>query len=406
MEGELVRHRASVPETQPGGSVIKTQLNKDGTDAFHAFHPESANEVLANYFVGDVVESDKTVENEFALDVRSLKQQFYKLGYYNSSKPYYAFKVSFNLALCGFSFFLLSYFGHSSIGLVVSAFFMGLFWQQCGWLAHDFCHHQVFEHRFYNNLAGYFIGGVCQGFSVDWWKNKHNTHHAKPNVHEEDPDIDTMPFLAWSEHALDFFSDLPNEKAARFVIQNQVIFYFPILCFARLGWCAQSVAHLFYTDRVENKNLERLALLLHHTWYIGGVIYTIGFPAFLAHFILSQSICGLLLALCFSLNHNGMPIVTKEEANEMDFYSLQIITGRDVNSSVFVDWLTGGLNYQIEHHLFPMLPRHQFHKVAPMVRSLCKKHNVPYHATGFIPGSMEIMNRLTDIAAVAGKLEE
>lgn len=51
--------------------------------------------------------------------------------------------------------------------------------------------------------VSYVFGNLFQGFSVAWWKNKHNTHHAVPNVHGADPDIDTMPLLAWSEHALE-----------------------------------------------------------------------------------------------------------------------------------------------------------------------------------------------------------
>merc|ERR1719324_1909517 len=87
----------------------------------------------------------------------------------------------------------------STPALLVSAVIMGLFWQQCGWLSHDFLHHQVFDKRGWGNAFGYFLGNFYQGFSTAWWKNKHNTHHAVPNVLHGDPDIDTLPFLAWGE---------------------------------------------------------------------------------------------------------------------------------------------------------------------------------------------------------------
>jgi len=99
-----------------------------------------------------------------------------------------------------------------------------------------------------------------------------------------------------------------------------------------------------------------------------------------------------------------MPVVTKEEAKNLDFYSLQVITGRDVFPSWFVTWFTGGLNYQIEHHLFPSLPRHHFHRVQPIVQNLCEKYQVKYHRTSFYTGTKEVLDRLNDISKLSQKL--
>ena len=100
---------------------------------------------------------------------------------------------------------LMMYLSSNPLVHVASALIMGLFWQQCGWLAHDFLHHQVFKQRKYGDLGGIFWGNLMQGYSMQWWKNKHNGHHAVPNLHNSsvhatdgDPDIDTMPLLAWS----------------------------------------------------------------------------------------------------------------------------------------------------------------------------------------------------------------
>jgi hypothetical protein len=82
---------------------------------------------------------------------------------------------------------------------------------------------------------------VCQGFSVNWWKNKHFVHHAVPNIHKADPDIDTMPYLAWSEQALEFFNDMDEKTVAKFLVSHQPILYFPLLSFARLSWAMSSI---------------------------------------------------------------------------------------------------------------------------------------------------------------------
>ncbi|KAF9964683.1 hypothetical protein BGZ70_006095 [Mortierella alpina] len=378
--------REFVPD-HPGGSVILTHVGKDGTDVFDTFHPEAAWETLANFYVGDIHESDRAIKNDdFAAEVRKLRTLFQSLGYYDSSKAYYAFKVSFNLCIWGLSAFIAAKWGQTSLlANIVSASLLGVFWQQCGWLAHDFLHHQVFHDRFWGDHLGAFLGGVCQGFSSSWWKDKHNTHHAAPNVYGEDPDIDTHPLLTWSEHALEMFSDVPDEELTQM-------------------W-SRFMAHKPAGARVPISLVEQLSLAMHWTWYLATLFLFIKDPVHMVvYFLVSQAVCGNLLAIVFSLNHNGMPVISPEEAVEMDFFTKQIITARDVHPGLFADWFTGGLNYQIEYHLFPSMPRHHFSKIQPAVESLCRKYGVRYHTTGMMAGTAEVFSRLNQISLAASKL--
>ncbi|CAG8616837.1 4900_t:CDS:2, partial [Ambispora gerdemannii] len=396
----------------PGGAVILTHIGKDATDAFYNFHPESAFEILSNFYVGDLDPTDfSIVENGFTKELRELREHFKQLNYYDSSKSYYAFKILSNLTIWAISCAILVNYGRSLIGILSSAALMGLFWQQCGWLAHDFLHHQVFEERKYNDLMGAFIGSVCQGFTPSWWKDKHNTHHAAPNVHGQDPDINTHPLLSWSEYALtDMFDPEFTEKfikssgvsptTARFLVKYQTLLYFPILTFARLSWLIQSFVFVL-PDGQDGKSVkmpvataEKIGLGIHYAW-VGALIWYIPTISFaITFFFSSQMICGILLALVFSLNHNGMRVLTEEESQNMDFFEEQVITGRDVISAIpayqwWIDWFTGGLNYQIEHHLFPSIPRHHFHKIQPTIENLCIKYKISYHRTTFWAGTWE-----------------
>merc|ERR1712087_1042320 len=115
---------------------------------------------------------------------------------------------------------------------LASAVLLGLFYQQCGWLAHDFLHHQVFSKRRYGDYLGLFWGNLMQGYSVQWWKNKHNGHHAVCNLHSStalaqdgDPDIDTMPLLAWSLKQAQSYRELAadgkDSAFVKFMIQRQ-----------------------------------------------------------------------------------------------------------------------------------------------------------------------------------------
>ncbi|CAG8549696.1 11179_t:CDS:2 [Acaulospora morrowiae] len=414
-----------VPD-HPGGSVILTLIGKDATDAFNNFHQESTHDLLANYYVGDVAPEDIASTKEgFSKELRELKELFVKLKYFESSKAYYLFKISSNISIWASSVLLLYAFGNSILGVLVAAIALAIFWQQCGWLAHDFLHHQVFQNRDYNNLAGCFIGSVCQGFDPSWWKDKHNTHHAAPNVHGQDPDINTHPILSWSEYALtDLFDpELASENAkilpqwlAHLWVNNQTILYLPIMCFARISWCIQSIIFILPNGQLRKPanahmpitKIQQISLLLHYVW-LSWMLSLID-NWFLRLFFLfsAQTICGLLLATVFSLNHFGMKILSEDESSKMDFFVEQIITGRDIialnpANQWIVDWFTGGLNYQIEHHIFPAIPRHHFHKIQPIIQGLCAKHQVPYHMTTFFKGTTEVFGTLGDVSLTASK---
>jgi fatty acid desaturase len=399
----------------PGGPIILTHVGRDGTDAFHTFHPDSSWETLANYYVGDIHPEDvinQDSKSSFLTDIRKLKDKYYKLGYFNADMGFYTYKCLSTLSIFALSVTILYNFSSNWFGIIPSAMVMGLFWQQCGWLSHDFLHHQVSDNRDINNaIGGLFFGAVCQGFSMSWWKDKHNTHHAAPNVYNEDPDIDTHPFLAWSEQAMELYADLNDQEMSsrmkKFMLTNQAIIYFPLLTFARLSWCTYSLWFCFSRGTLSNPNVipiniefsEKAALLTH--WFITLSI-TVFMPSTwiqsLVFFIVCQASCGVLLASVFSLNHNGMAVISTEEADNMDFYTKQVITGRDVTPSHFIQWFCGGLNYQVEHHLFPALPRHSLPKVQADIEALCKKHGIPYHMTGFIDGTKEVLDRLQKIA--------
>jgi len=295
---------------------------------------------------------------------------------------------------------------------MVGAIFMALFWQQCGWLAHDFLHHQVFKNRVYGDYMGLIIGNLFQGFSVQWWKSKHNAHHAVPNLHasnadacDGDPDIDTMPILAWS---LKMAESAKNSSTGRMLIQWQAVFYFPVLMFARLAWSHQSWVfvwggvgqHSVHGAAIDRKKIqypvqEKTLLVLHYA----ALVYILSFmPLFNAfcYFMLAQTACGLFLALVFGLGHNGMAVYPADQ--RPDFWKLQVTTTRNVTSNWFVDWFCGGLQYQVDHHLFPMLPRHNLKKVHVLVESFCKEQGVAYHEAGMLDGNWEVLTHLSKVA--------
>ncbi|KAH6600132.1 hypothetical protein BASA50_002524 [Batrachochytrium salamandrivorans] len=393
----------------PGGNVALSQVGYDASGAFEAFHGPKAAALLIKYHVGDLAPSEIIQPTAFLKEVHKLRTTIKQKGWEKASPLFYAWKLVTNFSILATSLFLLALYSRNFVALVVSSSLLALFWQQSGWLAHDFLHHQVFKTRAYNNAMGYFIGNVCQGFSVAWWKDKHCTHHSATNIHDRDPDIDTMPYLAWSEHALEGFAEIDDQQVAEFLVQNQPILYFPLLTFARVMWALQSF--VWTTQPAAERTfptlpmIERICLFIHYSWLFGSAFcFATPLRGFL-WILLGQLFCGVFLASVFSLNHNGMPVYSTADAQKMEFYEISIRTGRNVEPTHFNNWFTGGLNYQIEHHMFPTVPRHNLHLVAPIVQDICKRNSIPYHSTGFMAGMGEVVGRLGSIARLAAKLQ-
>ena len=142
--------------------------------------------------------------------------------------------------------------------------------------------------------------------------------------------------------------------------------------------------------------LERIGLILHYCW-LGAVLYQMPFLNAFAYFMVSQTSCGLFLATVFGLGHNGMAVYPADE--RPDFWKLQVSTTRNVTSNFFVDWFCGGLQYQVDHHLFPMLPRHNLPKVHTLVESFCKDQGVTYHEANMWDGTVEVLSHLDKVSA-------
>jgi acyl-lipid Delta6-acetylenase / acyl-lipid (9-3)-desaturase len=191
---------------------------------------------------------------------------------------------------------------------------------------------------------------------------------------------------------------------ARLWISHQPILLFPLFIFARLSWSFQSICYPLHGNiKASTSVLDILGILIHFYWQFVLPSIWLSPSRALFYFALSQGMGGILLALVFVLNHSGRPVLNKDVLQNKGFYELQVSTARNIDPSPFLDWITGGLNYQIEHHLFPTLPRHNYHLVAPYVQKVCVQHQIHYHRTTFRQGLVEVLDRLRRVSHLAAK---
>jgi hypothetical protein len=235
-----------------------------------------------------------------------------------------------------------------------------------------------------------------------------------------DPDIDTMPLLAWSIKQAQSFRELnENGKDSTFVkyaIKFQAFTYFPILLLARISWLNESFKTAYGLGastenaklELERKGLqyplyEKVGIALHYAWML---VLTTGFGRWslaysTMYFFIATCSSGLFLALVFGLGHNGMAVY--DATTRPDFWKLQVTTTRNIIGGhgipqFFVDWFCGGLQYQVDHHLFPMMPRNNIAKCHKLVESFCKEWDVDYHAVDMWVGTLEVLNHLQHVS--------
>ncbi|KAJ7388676.1 hypothetical protein OS493_036392 [Desmophyllum pertusum] len=143
----------------PGGNIIFTHAGQTATDVFSAFHPAAVYNWLPRFYVGELVKDSSSTPSDaekevsdYRRDITAMKSELMKARAFESSKLYYAFKVTSNAAILSAAVAAIVVL-NGMPGAVIGGFLLALFWQQCGWLAHDFLHHQVFTNRMYNNLG-------------------------------------------------------------------------------------------------------------------------------------------------------------------------------------------------------------------------------------------------------------
>ena len=113
--------------------------------------------------------------------------------------------------------------------------------------------------------------------------------------------------------------------------------------------------------------------------------------------VIHQALTGLYLGSIFAPNHKGMMILDKD--SKMGFLQRQVLTARNIYAGPITDFWYGGLNYQIEHHLFPSMPRNKLKETQQIVKAFCQEHEIPYHETTMVQCFKEILQYLREIGA-------
>jgi fatty acid desaturase len=256
-----------------------------------------------------------------------------------------------------------------------------LAWGQVAFLGHDAGHQAIFASRRANDALGRVLGNLLVGLSYGWWVDTHNRHHANPNHQERDPDVGDGVLAFTTAQAAK-----RNGPVSRFIVRRQAWLFFPLLALEGISLHVDSVAAVktgaFRSARGGSRRFEAIGLIAHAGLYVSLLLLVMSPEKAIAFAAVHQAVWGIYMGSTFAPNHKGMPIIGP--GDRLDFLRRQVLTSRNVRGGLLTDFVLGGLNYQIEHHLFPSMPRASLRVAQPIVRAHCEALALPYCESSLI----------------------
>jgi fatty acid desaturase len=392
-----------------GGDVIRNVVGMDASVVFHTFHVKhgtSANRAhVMLKGLKHVANLESRVESTLEEDFRKLGIKLVEDGLYETNYAVYGRLVMGLMVLYGCTIYC-TMTASTAGGTMGAAMLLGLFFQQCAFIGHDAGHVAITHHNDTDTLIGTVVGPLLTGVCLSWWKHSHNVHHVTTNSISHDPDVQHMPILATTPKLFEhggcfsvYHQRFMNfDWLAKQLITRQHYLFFPIMALARWNLYVQGL--IFVTNRKEYACLGLFA-----TWL---ALLTMCLPTWslrLLFLVASHAFAGFL-HLQIVLSHFSMPMYRGRHFDAPtgeEFLRRQCATCMDVHSNWYTEWFHGGLQFQLAHHLFPRVPRHNLRRVQTLVYQLCRDHQVPYVITSFREGISRIINTLACTAAEAHK---
>ncbi|XP_045039487.2 fatty acid desaturase 3 isoform X1 [Desmodus rotundus] len=389
-------------QRHPGGSRLIGHLGaEDATDAFHAFHQDLnfVRKFLHPLLIGELAPEEPSqdghrngslchqaaIQAQLAEDFRALRQAAKDMKLFEAKPTFFALLLGHILAMEVLAWLIIYLLGSGWVPSTLAALILAVSQAQSWYLQHDLGHTSVFRKSRWNHLAQQFVMGQLKGFSAHWWNFRHFQHHAKPNIFYKDPDVTLAPIFLLGESSVEY-----GRKKRRYLPYNHQHLYFFLIGPPLLTLVNFEVENLAYM----------LVCMQWRDFLWAASFYSRFFLSYLPFYSVSGALL-LFVAVRVLESHwfvwiTQMNHIPKEIGHEKhrDWASSQLAATCNVESSLLIDWLSGHLNFQIEHHLFPTMPRHNYHRVAPLVQALCAKHGLVYEVKPFLTALVDIVGSL------------
>lgn len=327
---------------------------------------------------------------QFAEPYRRLSAEIHDAGLARRRYLYFATRIiGWILALAAL-LVAVGALGNSWLQLIPAGL-IGLVMAQLGFLSHDAAHRTIFASRTWNEWVSRCISGLLMGLSYNWWMAKHNSHHANPNKEGVDPDVESTVLVLTPD------ANARRKGLAAWISRLQGWFFIPLLSLEGLNLHVASVRMLLSTPRLKHRFIELLMIAVRHSAY-AVLLWTVMTPGKAVAFLGVQiGVFGIMLGGAFALNHIGRPTVPTDV--HLDFLRRQVVMSRNITDGPLVRFLMGGLQYQIEHHLFPVVPRPNLPEVQEIVRRRCAELGIEYTERTLAQAFIHVVSYLNQVGS-------
>ncbi|MFD4628984.1 fatty acid desaturase family protein [Streptomyces sp. NPDC058284] len=319
-------------------------------------------------------------------------------GLMDSQPVYYTYKIIANLLLLAAGWTLFALIGDSWWQLAVAVWLAACF-GQTDLIGHDAGHRQIFRTRKAGDVIGYLHGNLLTGVSFGWWVGHHTKHHNYPNHLSLDPDILRRQVI---------FDAKDRTKrtgtAGRFIVRHQAWMFYVLILLEGLRLHASGYVAARKGALQRYAALDLGLLTLHLAVYLTVVFMVLPVGIGLAFIAVHQCLFGFYMGLMFAPNHKGLPVRDGAE-EELDWLTRQVITSRNLAPNRITDFFYGGLNYQIEHHLFPAMPRRNLRRAQPLVKEYLVRNGLPYAEERLLRSYLKVADHLGDVSREVAVLE-
>ncbi|MFJ9542959.1 fatty acid desaturase family protein [Streptomyces sp. NPDC101225] len=266
---------------------------------------------------------------------------------------------------------------------------LAVFCARAAFIGHDAGHSQITNGKAAARVIGLIHGNLLLGMSYAWWNDKHNRHHANPNHIDKDPDVVADVLVFTGEQAKE------RSGFRRWLTRNQAWLFFPLTLLEGVALKVHGFQDLRRQPPRE-RTVEGLLLVAHVAAYTTLLLVSLSPGKALAFAALHHALFGLHLGLAFAPNHKGMEM-PDPDGERWGHLRRQVLTSRNIRGGVLTDWFLGGLNYQIEHHLFPSMPRPHLRRAQPLVRAHCLELGISYAETGLVDSYRQALRHLHEV---------
>jgi len=261
---------------------------------------------------------------------------------------------------------------------------------QVAFLGHDAAHRQIFASGRWNDGVSLVVANLLVGISYGWWQSKHTRHHSRPNVEGYDPDIAlSVPAMTPA------LATRHRSALMRWLVAHQGWYFFPLLLLEGLSLHVDGVRRVTRRAPLPRRWVEASFLAVRLGGLLALVLLVLPLGKAAAFLGVELGVFGLYMGSSFAPNHIGMPLVSPRL--KLDFLHRQVLTSRNISGGRWLSVAMGGLNLQVEHHLFPSMARPHLRRLAPLVAAHCAAEGVPYTQTTLWQSYRQVVRYLNTV---------